>query len=494
MVEVILNFEGNNSIIQCNTTDKMSDVIKKFLIKINNQDNSNNFIYLYNGAGINNELTFDEQANETDKKRKKMNVIVTMSGDFNNEKKEIMSKDIICPKCKQNIFLDMKNFKINLYGCKNKHNINDILLNKYTETQKIDLNQIICELCKNNNKGSTHQNQFFICNTCNKNICPLCKSVHNKNHYIIDYDDKNYLCKKHNEPFIKYCKACNEDMCARCEKEHKSHDVIELSNLFINEGEFTKIKDELKGVIDKFKYKINVIKVIFDRMIDLLDEYFIINTNIINNYNISKRNYYKLQNLKYLKINNEILIKDLNNIIENDKISELYDYIINNFYNENGEKYIGETKNKLKDGKGVLYYDKNNESDRKKYEGYFKQNNLEGKGILYWNDGSRYNGDWKNGKREGKGIYLYSSGNRYEGDFKNGQSEGKGIFYYSSGDRYEGEFKNGIIEGNGIFYYSNGDRYEGEFKNGIREGRGTMHYTKGKPKQGIWKNDKYKGK
>ena len=42
-------------------------------------------------------------------------------------------------------------------------------------------------------------NEFYICKTCNKNICPLCKSNHDKNHKIINYDDKDYICEKHKD-------------------------------------------------------------------------------------------------------------------------------------------------------------------------------------------------------------------------------------------------------------------------------------------------------
>ena len=65
----------------------------------------------------------------------------------------------------------------------------------------------------------------------------------------------------------------------------------------------------------------------------------------------NKRNYHQLQNLNFLKINNENLIRDLNNLIKNDKISEIFEFSFDNFYNEKGEKYIGEMKNGLKDGK-----------------------------------------------------------------------------------------------------------------------------------------------
>ena len=47
----------------------MKDIIAKFVIKIENKEN--NLYYLYNGTKINYELTFNEQANDIDKSRKK---------------------------------------------------------------------------------------------------------------------------------------------------------------------------------------------------------------------------------------------------------------------------------------------------------------------------------------------------------------------------------------------------------------------------------------
>ena len=75
-----------------------------------------------------------------------------------------------------------------------------------------------------------------------------------------------------------------------------------------------------------------------------MDIYYKKNDNIINNYNINKRNYHQLQNLNYLKNNNENLIKELNKLINSDKISEIFDFSLDNFYYEKGGKYIGEYK------------------------------------------------------------------------------------------------------------------------------------------------------
>ena len=64
MAEVIFNYEGSNTSIQCNINDKMSYIIGKFLTKIEKKENE---IYcLYNGNKINSGLTFNEQANDLD--------------------------------------------------------------------------------------------------------------------------------------------------------------------------------------------------------------------------------------------------------------------------------------------------------------------------------------------------------------------------------------------------------------------------------------------
>ena len=42
---------------------------------------------------------------------------------------------------------------------------------------------------------------MFICNKYNINLCPLCKSKHNNTHKIINYNDKYYICKKHNKEY-----------------------------------------------------------------------------------------------------------------------------------------------------------------------------------------------------------------------------------------------------------------------------------------------------
>ena len=151
-----------------------------------------------------------------------------------------------------------------------------------------------------------------------------------------------------------------------------------------------------------------------------LDIYYKINNDLISHYNMNKRNFHKLTNLNFLKKYNEQIIKDFNDIINTDNIFELYEFIFVNFYDAN-ENYIGEMKNGLWEGKGLLYFPKNDESNRKKYEGEFKNGKMEGKGKLYYNNGARYEGEFRNNYRKGKGIIYYTNGNKYEGEFEKDQ-------------------------------------------------------------------------
>ena len=70
MAEIIFTYEGSNTSIQCDINHRIEDITKKFLIKINREENINLY-YLYNSSQINKELTFMEQENQIDKNIKK---------------------------------------------------------------------------------------------------------------------------------------------------------------------------------------------------------------------------------------------------------------------------------------------------------------------------------------------------------------------------------------------------------------------------------------
>ena len=82
MAEAIFNYEGINTTIQCEINEKMKEFINKFLIK--SEKKENNLYYLSNGTQIHYEITFNQQAKDIDKNRKKMNIIVNQNEDAQN--------------------------------------------------------------------------------------------------------------------------------------------------------------------------------------------------------------------------------------------------------------------------------------------------------------------------------------------------------------------------------------------------------------------------
>ena len=538
MVEVIFEYKTNKIKIECNENDKIKDIINKFIIKT--QLNVEK-CYIYNGGLINEELTFKEQANTLDRERKKMNVIVYDSYQNYNEQTIIKSKDIICPKCKEIALINIKDYRINFCQCKNNHIEKNISFEEYENTQKIDLSTIKCDNCKEKNIRSTNNNEFYICNVCNKKLCPLCSGSHDNNHIIISYNNKNNICIYHNNIYKKYCKNCKNNICELCEDEHKNHNLINIETN-INKNNLKKENEKLKNCIGGLKNIKEEINNKLNKVVKNMEIYYNITKDIITNYDSKNKNYYSLKNIYEIKESNNNIIKDINNIINErdinkkfNRIMKIYDninYIYKSQIYENGDEYIGEFKNNKRNGYGVLYYNKNNINMRDRYEGDWKDDKIEGKGKIYWNNGDKYEGDfingiingngiilynkndeckrkeydgeWKDGKKEGKGIMYWNNGERYEGDWKNDKIEGKGIYYYVEYneydiDRYEGEWKDGKKEGKGKLYWNNGDRYEGDFKNDMASGKGIYYYSKNDEfdrnrYDGEWKNGKKEGK
>ena len=172
--------------------------------------------------------------------------------------------------------------------CKNKHNLENILLNEYKDTQKIDISKIIRDECKIN-KSESYKNIFYRCNECNNNLCIQCKNKHE--HNCINYDDKNYLCDKHNYQYYSYCKKCNKNICIYCKNEHKEHELINYDNIIPD-------INEVKNNLNKLRKDINEYKEIINEIINKLNN---IKNNIEYYYDINNDIYEILKN-KYIKI------------------------------------------------------------------------------------------------------------------------------------------------------------------------------------------------
>jgi len=152
-----------------------------------------------------------------------MSILVNENNDTIIKDNLIKSKEILFPDWSKNILIKIDEYKINFLNCKNNHQRNNILLDKYDNN--IDISKIEYNNCKINNKSNTYNNLFYRCNPCKVNICPLFKSKHNKDHKIINYDNKNYKCEIHNKEYNKYCQDCKINICTLCSKEHRDHSI-----------------------------------------------------------------------------------------------------------------------------------------------------------------------------------------------------------------------------------------------------------------------------
>jgi len=236
MASIEFYYNGSITAIQCNEKDKMKDIINRFQTKM--QLEKEKLIFLYGGNKINEELTFEETINKDSKIAKKMKVLV-LSNDQEVKKENgiILSKEIICPICRDNCFLNIENFKILLNGCKNRHKNDSLFINEFKKTQIVDEKNIKCSYCK---KDKVTNQKFYLCNSCNKIFCLLCQNKYrseHEQHNIINYDDKNYICNIHNSNYNFYCEDCKKDICNQCVKDHNNHKTLILANLMPSKEE-----------------------------------------------------------------------------------------------------------------------------------------------------------------------------------------------------------------------------------------------------------------
>jgi len=279
MTDVNLDFiyQGNAIRIQGKRNEYMKDIVKRYIIKID-KDMSDAF-FICNGNKISTELKLEEINN----KGKEIKILIGDANDKNSKNKEEKSnqnKDVICPECGNICLLDINDYKIKLNQCINNHNTENILLDEYYALQKNNELNVVCSKC-NKSKNEIYKKQLYKCCTCKINICPICKSKHNENHILIDYDSKNYIYNVHGEKYISYCKECNANLCDICEIEHnKNHNYSSLSRLITHKKNNI---NELRIKIDDLKKEINDIISKFNKIVNNLEIYYKINDTIIKN-------------------------------------------------------------------------------------------------------------------------------------------------------------------------------------------------------------------
>ena len=330
MAQVNFDYKGTKIEIQCNIEDSLEIIIQKFLSKCQNKS-AENLIFFYNGEILNKSLIFKEVANDRDKERNVMNVLVNEKqeeGKINMKK----SNNIICPQCKEISNISINDYRISLQECKNSHKIKDILFNEFEQTQFIDQSKIICDQCKKMKKSETFENTFYICYSCDKFLCPLCKNFHNKEHNLIIYEQKDFTCYKHYESYISYCKKCKKDICVLCLKEHNGHEMINYGDIIPDIKILEEELNKSKKIINDYKSCINEIILRLNKIEEILDNYYNLYNNIIKNFDIKKRNYNIITNINYMNNYNHDFMSVLSEITKNKNMKNKLNDIMLMYY------------------------------------------------------------------------------------------------------------------------------------------------------------------
>ena len=79
-------------------------------------------------------------------------------------------------------------------------------------------------------------------------------------------------------------------------------------------------------------------------------------------------------------------------------------------------------------------------------------------------NGNKYVGEFKYDMLNGKGTYTTASGIKYVGEFKDGKYNGQGTFTFANGTKYVGAWKDDAYNGQGTFTFAHGNKYVGDYK------------------------------
>ncbi len=299
----ILN--NNKTIIKCSKDDYMKDICTQFLRKINSKVDE--MIFIYENNIINQQLTFNEQIKEEDKKKNEITILCIEVNDIikylnqkeekkNSEKeKKLKTNNVMCPECEEIYKMKLNDYKIAL-ECPNGHNKDNLTFEQYEKMKNNEKLNIICNIC---NSYKDINEIMFNCLTCNNNICMSCSKNHNKEHHIIKYEMKHYLCNIHKKKYNSYCNKCKQNLCIICEKEHqKEKDLVFFKDMMPLIDD--KKNREIKMKIESFTNNIKGLIKMLNRIIDTISIFYKIYYDIIDNFDKNDLNYQKLNNINQM--------------------------------------------------------------------------------------------------------------------------------------------------------------------------------------------------
>ena len=346
MKKVLFRWNESEIIIECKPNETFEEICIRYLKAL--LIDKKIFILKYLGKEIDLKKTYSEIINNyimnsnLDKKKNLVPVDVSERLDIEKENSDVFySNQIICPKCSENCFINIQDFRIRLYNCLNNHRKYNILLGEFEKTQRIKISDIICHKCKISYKNKSVDNKFYICINCNKYFCKKCKLEHDNQHILINYEKKNYICKSHSRYYDSYCEDCKKNICIICYQDHDKHKKISYGNILPKSSELSGTLNNITKAINSLNNNINEIINKLKEIKNNLSIYLKLKTKLINNFNYKNINYeiiYNLNNI-YEKdniINKLDIVNNSNNIIQKFvHLMKIYEQITNNDLNIN---------------------------------------------------------------------------------------------------------------------------------------------------------------
>ena len=299
---------NNKYIIKIHSESSISDILKSYSNILNK--NLKELYFLYKGKSI----SFNNY-----KKIKEFKGVISIFVFDINKKSSIYKRQIGCPICDNPVSINIKNDRISIENCFNKHYFYNLSLNDFINIIRFNELKIKCE-CGNN---LYNYNKFYIC-TCKKYFCPICSIHHcaNKDHTLIEYKERFFFCKIHNNKYVSFCNSCKVNLCNKCELEHTKHTILEYKKITPNDNK-----------IDEFAADINMGKLLLNEFNSQIQELNNLFTNFV--FNLKQNNNDRINLYEYLSkylynfINYECIIS-----IENFKVKKYLENL-NKLLNQN---------------------------------------------------------------------------------------------------------------------------------------------------------------
>jgi len=109
-----------------------------------------------------------------------------------------------------------------------------------------------CSNCGKTQKES--KGDFFYCSICRIFICNSCQINHNGDkHLITNIRRYDSLCTKHSNLYSAYCTKCKHNLCVYSIKKHRSHELINLNELYYSKQLKFRLKEEMDNIVNKIK-------------------------------------------------------------------------------------------------------------------------------------------------------------------------------------------------------------------------------------------------